>query len=371
MKTLRDVLRSAGPCITIVMPPYHPGEPANSSVALLKRYLQKSRQQLNSLLCPNEEIGALLRPLEDLSKDAALAFGSRVHRVLFRSPNSFEQFHLSGSLEESFTLGGSFAIRRLLRPLSLPRIYYILAVHKTGVDLLRQSGADTETVALPGVPNTLAEALALDVPDHDLENRAPAGGNPGAMRRVRFGTGAGHETEESHLSDYYKMVDRAIQDLLRKSGAPLVIAGVEKDTAVYRRISGYGRIVQPGINGSLDVRRELQELVRQAGEILFSASVETDAQTLKQTIMRMSSSRFSTDLKTVANAAAEGRISDLYLNESAHRISDFEVGSYRSLGEEDVLNFAAVQTILHDGRVCELPSGRMARQAEVIGILRF
>jgi hypothetical protein len=49
----------------------------------------------------------------------------------------------------------------------------------------------------------------------------------------------------------------------------------------------------------------------------------------------------------------------------------FERGAYQCWGEEDVLNLAAVQTIIHRGKACELPAEMMPDGAPVIGIMRF
>ena len=50
--------------------------------------------------------------------------------------------------------------------------------------------------------------MAFKQPDHDLENRSAAGSSVGSMRRIRFGTGSGRETQQTYLADLYKEVDR-------------------------------------------------------------------------------------------------------------------------------------------------------------------
>jgi hypothetical protein len=78
-----------------------------------------------------------------------------------------------------------------------------------------------------------------DQPDHDLENRSAAGSSPGAMRRIRFGTGSGRETQHSYLAEFYKKVDHGIHELLNTHGSPLLLAGVDEDTALYRAGNTY------------------------------------------------------------------------------------------------------------------------------------
>ena len=52
-------------------------------------------------------------------------------------------------------------------------------------------------------------------------------------------------------------------------------------------------------------------------------------------------------------------MAQLYLNENAEWFDEYESESYRSPQREDLLNLAAVQTILHHGRVAEVPAAMM------------
>jgi hypothetical protein len=224
---------------------------------------------------------------------------------------------------------------------------------------------------MPGVPDTLAEALALEPPDHDLENRSAAGSSAGAMHRVRFGTGSEREKDRAHLADYYKLVDRGLQQLFREPDIPLILVGVEEDIAIYRAASTNRNLIKKSIPGSPDVSREQTEILQQAYSLLRADCLERQASALTATKERTSPSRFSTDPDAIVHAAFEGRVGQLYLNESVNKIATFEREDYRSWGAEDVLNLAAVQTIIHGGKTSELPSEMMPEGSIAVGIMRF
>jgi hypothetical protein len=315
---------------------------------------------------------SLLRPLEQLADDPALGAGSHWSRAIFCSPNVFQQSFLTNRMEASVNVGGSFSIRQFASELSPPRVFYILALSKTRVDLLRCAGLHAEVAKLPlGVPETLEEALALEPPDHDLEGRSAAGVSTGAMHSLRFGTGSGRERQHAHLADYYKLVDRGLQQSFREPDTPLILAGVEEDVAIYRGGSTYRDFTKSSILGSPDVARDQTELLQQAYSILHQEGVGRQHAALIAAKERTAPSRFSTDPDTILRAAFEGRVGQLYLDESAKRIEMFERGRYQSWGEEDLLNLAAVQTIIHHGKACELPAELMPDGAAVIGIMRF
>jgi hypothetical protein len=366
---VRDMLRSPGPCITITLPPYRPGEPGGSPAMLLKAYIQEAATELRASGYP--KWAALTQPLQEFAEDPALSAGSHCGRAIFCSPSDFEQFYLTTNVAPSLCMGGSFSIRKFGAELARPQSFYVLSLSKTRVGLLRCTGLETEAANLPpGVPGTLAEALALEQPDHDLESRSAAGVSRGAMHMVRFGTGSEREHRKTHLADYYKIVDRGIQQALREPDAPLILAGVEEDTAIYRAVNTYDGLTNGSIAGSPDVPRDNGEILRKAYSILHRERIEQQHAVLLAAKEQSAPSRLSTSLDTILRSAFEGRVGQLYVNEDATRVEEFKCGTYRSWNKEDLLNLAAVQTIVHRGKFCELPA-EMMQGEDVIGVMRF
>lgn len=372
LATIREVLDSPGPCMTVFLPPYRPGESAGSSAAILQAYLQDAKKQLNERGVSKPVVTNLLRPVEQAAENPSFEAGSHSSRAIFRSSQAFEQFHLTHPVDALWNVGGTFLIRPLASELARPSAFYILALSKEGVALHHCAGLHLEATHLPpGIPETLAEALALEPPDHDLESRSAAGSSTGAMRRVRFGTGSERERRHSHLSDYYKLVDRGIQQIVREQDLPLILAGPEEDVSIYRGAGSYRGLAKGAILGSPDVEREKTEILQRAYAILRTDQLEQQQAALMAAKEKVSSSRFSTDLDGILEAAFEGRVGQLYLNEQAQRVEEFARGNYQTWGKEDLLNLAAVQTILHHGKVCSLPGERMPDKSAAIAIFRF
>jgi len=372
LEAIREIMRFPGPCLTIMLPSYHRGEAAGTPAVLLNSYNQQAGKKLTELGCAASDRASLLKPLVCLAKDPTLAIGSHEGRVIFRSPGAFEQFLLTQPVTASLTIAGCFGIRKLASEMMRPPIFHILVLSKTNVKLVRCAGLDAEIVKLPrGVPDTLAEALALEPPDHDLESRSAAGRTPGCTHKIRFGTGSGHEREQAHLADYYRLVDRGLQMRLREPNTPLILAGVEEDTAIYLHVSSYHKVSLRCITGGFDLPREQGEILRQAYAILHADKLESQHRQLIAIKEGILPSRWSTDPLAILHAAFKGRVHELYLDEGAERIDMYERGIYRSWGREDLLNLAAVQTIAHHGRCYQLPSEMMPDGSIAVGIMRF
>lgn len=379
LPALRELLPSPGPCITVLLPPYRPGEPAGSQAALLNSTVKEASQRLSAFL-PDESISRLLEPLKHIVKGPDLAAGSHWSRVIFRSPGVFEPFQLTQPVKASLAIGGSFSIRPLLNEALRPQAFYILNLSKTNVALLRCSDLEVKKVPLPNnTPENLADALALEPPDHDLENRSSVGRSTGAMHSVRFGTGSGRETQHAHLADFYRLVDRAVSELLREHEAPLILAGVDEDQDIFRAISGCQNLVRHGVGGSSVAAQPghaNDELLDKAYSILHADVADRHAATLSSIKEQVGPGRFSMDPVLLLHAAFEGRIARLYLNRSSARPGVFERGNYHSWGEEDLLNLAAAQTLVHRGEALDVPAEHMPLQssgekAAALGIMRY
>ncbi|MBZ5611897.1 MAG: hypothetical protein LAP38_26855 [Acidobacteriia bacterium] len=375
LKDLQDLMRSGGPCVTLLLPAYRPGAQAKSMAAILKSSLQEAAAQLAARKVPESEVKDLLAPLQELAREDELLAGSHWGRVIFRAPDVLQQFELFESVGQSLTVGGCFDIRAILNDLHRPAEFYILKLSKKNVALLRCAHLHAEPAALPkGVPQTLEEVLEFEQPDHGLVNRSAAGPSVGTMGGVSFGTGSGRETQHTYLADFYKAVDRGIGQLLNGNKAPLVLAGVTEDVSSYRLINTYKKLMETSIQGSAGDWISNEDLLRQAHAIIQAHQTERAAAELVEYRERSSPARFSTDVDTILRAAADGRVHRLYIDKLARRPGVFQGakrGGRWDWGQEDLLNIAAVETVLQGGMPFALPPDCMPDGAAAAAVFRY
>lgn len=364
---LSAILRTPGPCITIVLPAYHPGEPAQPAASLLKGNIRDAGRTLSEQGLSKAAIASLLEPLEQMANDPASLAGSRLGRAIFCSLEVFCQFQIVRPPAPSMTVGECFAIRHLLSELWTPRLFYLLALSKEAVRLFRCNREGADAVAFPaGFPATLKEALALNPPDHDLENRSAIGTSTGSMHAVRFGTGSGRETQNVYLSDYYKLVDRGLNQFLHEPGIPLVLEGVDEDLIAYRTAATHRNPAATSLRGSPSLSPPAVETVMQIYSLLRLEELEREKAALKEAKGNAVPGRFLTEPDAIVRAAFDGRVHRLYMDESA----EFS-GTYRERLNEDLLNLAAVETLVKGGEAFELPASMMPDRAAVVAILRY
>jgi hypothetical protein len=379
---IQELVSTAGPCVTVILPPYRPGEPAKPAAAILKMDLQEAGRTLAARKVAQPLIDDLLEPLHQLSHEEGSLAGAGFARAIFRSQGVFRQFELAvpPSPAPACVVGDCFYIRPILKSLAAPQKVYVLEVSKKSVALLACGASEVTRVELPkGTPRTLEEAMGFDAPDHDLINRSTAGPSSGALRGVQFGTGSGRETQHAHLHDFYRVIDRGVNELLGPEGpaskqAPLILAGVEEDTAIYRSVNTYPNLLPQGIPGSRGEPMTATRILHQAHDIALFGLERQAAQRMAAAKERLAPARFSVDLDGILRAAAEGRVSDLYLDENAQRIGTFEgkiFGGHGNWHNQDLLNVAAVETLLSGGAVYSLPSHAMPDGAVAAAAFRY
>lgn len=374
MRQLKDLSGAAGPCITVLFPLHR--EDARQATAAAKDAIRAVEQRLEERNLERKLFDALMEPLRDLPDEIEAAPGNSV--VILRSPDLFQKYFVPQTLEESVTVGGHFHLLPLFPVLSESRPFYVLALSQKHIRLLRCTNTTSEEVELPAsMPRTLDDFIQSDKPDHMLDNASASGPGTGSMTRVMFGTGAESERKGEHLLHFYKVVDRAITELLKADTAPLVIAGVDYELPVYRSVSAFPRLVEDAVHGAPDGLKG-GELHKRALEAVAGYWSKESVDALAMYEQFGGSERTSGSLKEIVKAAHDGRVLHLFVAEGIHYMGNFDDATHKVTahreeqpGDEDLINAAAVETLRHAGNVFVLPTKQIPHGSQMAAVMRY
>jgi hypothetical protein len=191
------------------------------------------------------------------------------------------------------------------------------------------------------------------------------------------GHGGVAEDAKENLLKYFRMIDRALHELIEDERAPLVLAGVDYLFPIYREVNTFPRLIEGGIAGN-PKGVSAEALHRSALKIvtpLFQRA-ENDAVAL----YRQSSGTglTSADIGEIVPASVHGRVGSLFVAVGRQRWGKFnpETGTaalHRQAeeGSEDLLEIAAIQTFLNGGSVFILPPERMPDASDLIAVFRY
>ena len=346
IEKIRELVRSPGPCVTIFLPAYHPGEQTlHSTARLLRNLVQDAAHQLETSHLARRDADALLQPLRAMADDPRTDEGCHWPRALLRSPTVLETIFLRQPAVAKSLTGERFDILPLLGELNLPKEFYLLKISRKHAALFRAQFS-LEALPLPAnLPENADDFLNIQKPDHDRENRSSSG--PGANRRIRFGSGEERETEPDYVA-YYRALDGAMHESARK--APIILCGVDEEIALFRDVSSEANLLV----GAMGDGEPGQETMERGYALLRAAALERVAKSLNEAKERSAPSRFTVNPEIIADAAAEGRVARLFV---------------RSGVADHALNIAAVETIRHGGEAFMAPAEKM--ESSMAAVLRY
>ncbi len=374
---LKELSRHRGELlVSIYMPTQRFGPDSQiENVGRLKNLLKTASTELAALGIRPADADTLLEPIRLLAEDRAFWLRAEAGLAIF-TDEALRVFRMPAAPPEIVFVGDRFHLRPLLSLLGSDRHYYLLALSQKHVRLLRGSSAALEEVTLGDAPESLAETLQWDdFEKQSLQFHTGTSGTPGGRRPAVF-HGSGEPDPKDELMRYFREIDRAIVEHVR-DGAPLVLAGVDFLLPLYREANSYPELASEAVSGNPDSLGDAALHERSLAVASKTFAVERE-HAADQVIDLWATPRATSDPETFVSAAIHGRVKSLFVNsdaalwgsvdESADAVS---VHAVRQPGDEDLLDLAALRTILAGGEVFSVPHTEMPKDAAAVALLRY
>lgn len=337
---LKKLASSEGPCITIVIPPRHPGSQEGTRRNQLLGQVQAAAEQLKA---KGIDAGNLLSPLEDLLVAPAIDAGGPGF-VIFRAPDVIGRFRTLREHPPNAVVGHYFRLAPFIPEVALPAEFFLLGFGRKNLRLYRCAAGECEKIDLPaGVPASVEAAEGFDAAEYEA-NRSFGG--PSGSGRVHFGTLSDREAAGEYLNYFIAVVDRGLRPFL--AGKPLFLSGVHEELNAYRRVAHYEHILAPEIDGNTEFV-PVSELAAQAAKALeadYRMSTEKALAAWREMTDR---TRVASGAVDVLRAAREGRIHKLF-------IPTTETVETADMAE---INSAVAQTLRNGGEVLAVPPANL------------
>jgi hypothetical protein len=371
-------------CLSFYLPTYKAGQDVLQNPITLKNLLRSAEGQLQDLGWRSPDAQELLQPVRDLVMDGDFWQHQGHGLAIFLAPGVFQHYRTALHFDSLVFVTRCFHLKPLLPLLTNDGEFFVLALSQGNIRLLRGTRDDVEQIDIEDadIPTSLAEALRFDVTGQQIQfhsvAREPAG--TGGRRPVMFhGHGAGKDASDSDILNWFHQVDKGIQEYLRDKRAPLVLAGVEYLHPVYREANTYNHLLERGIEGNPDDLRA-EVLHQRAWEIvrpIFESSQQEVVERYRA-LMGQKSARASSRVEEIVPAAYQGRIDTLFVANSAqqwgtYNAADAQVDIHRQAkrGDCDLLDMAAVQTVLNGGTVYALAPDQMPGAGMAGAVFRY
>jgi hypothetical protein len=365
-----------GPCASIFLPTHRAGVETRQDPIRLKNLLGEARERLVARGLRTTEADAILEPAQGLLEDELFWRHQADGLALFLSPGVFHSYRLPLSFGELAIVTDRYHLKPLLPLLTGDGRFYVLALSQNEVRLLGASRYSADEVELgDDVPESLTDALKFDDPEKQLQSHTGSSGG-GGRTAVFHGHGAEDDSKDDILR-YFRKIDRGLRDVLKGQEAPLVLAGVDYLLPIYREASTYPGLVEEGTTGNPE-ELSVEELHEQAWKIVEPRFSEVRREAAERYAELAGTGRTSTDPQEVILAAYYGRVDTVFVASGVRRWGAFDPGTGEvdlhdepEAGDSDLLDFAAVQTILNGGTAYLTDREKTPGRADVACVFRY
>ncbi|MBN2116133.1 MAG: hypothetical protein JW730_06170 [Anaerolineales bacterium] len=365
--------------VSLYMPTHRVGREQQQDPIRLKNLLAEAQAKLLANGLRRPEVEKLMQPAEELlgrinfwrhQSDGLAVFLSNDFSAIYRLPAQFE---------ELLVIANSFHIKPLLPLLGRGGKFYILALSLNNVRLFQGTPDAISEIEL-NFPTSIVETLSTDDPEKHLDLHSSSGGGNKAQGGAAIFHGHDPADEQkNNILRFFQAVNQGVNTLIEDKTIPIILAGVDYLLPIYREANSYQNVLEDGITGNPD-REDLSELHEQAWKIVKPVFEEGRKSAFEkyQQLKGQQSAQVTNDLSTAVKAARFGQVETLFVplgvqvwgrfDETNHKVNR---ASQPSPENGDLLDFAAVETILNSGQVFAVPREQLPGDGDLAAILRY
>ncbi len=379
---LKSLMKSTSKTtVSIYMPTHRLGRELQQDPIRFKNLLDEVNDELKARGWSTAEVNKFLdsarslfgdnRFWQHLSDGLAVLISEDLFRV-YRVPIDFEEF---------VRVSDHFYLKPLMPLLTGDGHYYVLTLSQGKVRLLEGTREALDEIDIEDVPDSLRKALMWDEAQEYLGWQTGTPRGPGARERraMYYGQGGGEQDDHSDLLRFFQKIDAGIQEYLQDRKAPLVLVGLEHLLPVYHEANGYPHLATDGVDAQPE-RMSTDEIHEETWKLIrpYFQRAREEAEAQYKTLAGRNDKQASNDIEEIAGAAYFGRVATLFADVDVNEWGKFDPdsNSVERLKPDDptawdLLDYAAVHTLLNDGVVFAVHANRMPESGSAAAVLRY
>jgi hypothetical protein len=370
------------PCISMFLPIFRAGMETQQDRLRLRNHIRAAENRLLLDNLRSTQIEHLLQPMRALFEDEQFWLHPGDGLALFHSPDVFRTYWLPTSLKEQVVVTDHFYLKPLLPFIVDDERFYILALSQNAVRLLEATHYSVGEVDLPAaIPTSLTEALKYDESENELQYHSSSSGTlrgKGGRRATIFhGQGVGIDDSKEHILRYFQQINHGLHNLLRGEKAPLVVACVVFLFPLYREANMYPHLLDQVVPGNPD-KLSAETLHRQAWTIIEPYFLRGQEEAAARYRDDAGTKRASCTAREIIPAAYHGRVERLFIAIDQELWGTFHpttnmvhVHCKARYQDDDLLDRAASQTLLHGGSVYAAQQANVPGGGLLTAVLRY
>lgn len=366
--------------ISLYMPTHPVGQEQLQDPIRLKNLLAEAEKNLINYAVRRPDVQEMLRPAEELLTDRDFWQSQGSGLAVFLSKDLSRIYRLSAGFDELAIVGKRFYVQPILPLLNGNGNFYLLTLSQNQTRLFLASRDNLTEVELIDTPASMAEALQIDDLQKNLGFQTSTESSGTGRERSAIHYGQGEENDKKELlRRYFQQVNDGILRVVENETIPMVIAGVDYLLPIFRETSTYKNIIEKDIAGSTD-RQDLTELHAEAWKLAEPVFLDNQKKAIDRFLEfhGQQNGLATNDLDHAVKAAIGGRIETLIVPLGIQKWGRYDPASDSvrfdngpTPENEDMINYAAAQTIINSGNVYAVPADQLPGGGAVAAILRY
>lgn len=377
MEELKTFLpRRPGWHVSLFMPTHRTGRGTEQDPIRLKNLLGKAEKRLLAKGLRSPDVKKMLKPAQGLLQDRKFWQNQSHGLAVLLTSEEFHSYRLPLPFEELVIVSHSFHLKPLLPFLASDGHFYILTLSQNHVRLLEGTRHTVDEIDLEKMPRSMVEAFHFDSFDRQMQSHSGSSPRAGSRSTIFHGHSASDEDKDRILR-WFRRIDEELPNLFIGEQSPMVLAGVKFLFSLYKTANTYPHLVDKGIAGSPE-ELSPEELHARAWELvqpIFMQAQEKAAARYKQLADK---DQATADVKEAILAAQHGQVEALFVALGVQVWGKFDkdtntihIREESQPGDEDLLDLAAIQTILKGGTVYALEPEKMPGQGSLAAVFRY
>lgn len=373
-----------GRCVSLFFPTVKAGAETRQNPIRFSNMMSLAVEKLEAAGMRRPDAERILEPAFNLDKTEFWQYQGN-GLAIFVAENFFRYYRLPLELEELAVVGDRFHVKPLLPLLMHDGRFYILALSQNQVRLFqatRDRVLEVNLNHLEEVPQSLADALKYEDPEREVQYHSSGGAGPSFTQGhpIFHGQGVGTTDNKNEIKRFFDQLDRGLLQFLDNERVPLVLAGVDYLLPIYRAANTHPYLVLEDCPlGNPEILKP-EEIHQQAWTVVkpHFQQEQKDAARAYAELSANAPQQVSDNLEEVVKAARYKRIDTLFVERDRHFWGQFQAEENAVIqhdsqqeGDEDLLDLAAVDTLLNSGLVYVVPGEAIPADAPVAAAFRY
>lgn len=362
-------------CISLFMPTHRAGRETEQNPIRFKNLLREVEERLSAKGLRTPEVLEILKEPRRLLEDGGFWRRQSDGLAVFFSEDVFHLFRLPIQFTELTVITDRFHVKPLLPLLTSDGTFHILTISQNRLRLLEGTRHTVDEIDLGDTPETLAATFPGGFPKKQLQFYTGTPSGSGTRAPLFHGHDPGDDMKK-HIRQWFRTIDKAVVKLLSDASSPLVLAGVDSLFPLYKEVNTYPHLVDEGIPGNPDEMKP-EDFLAPAWAIVEPVFNKEREAGLARYRQLAGTGQTTIDVAEAVLAAHHGRVAVLFVAVGVQVWGRFDPENNRvdlhatpQLGDEDLLDFTAIQTLLKGGAVFAVSPEKVPHQAHVAAVLR-